>query len=1186
MSTNHQGNSHSQKSEFPTANRQIAQRQLELLGYKPEDKIYLRFFYPSDDPRKGADKGRKASRLNWKEIETYQRQGRGVYFVVNGGGHKDEDVTVGRAIFCEHDHLAKDIQRDLWKTLNLPEPTFQVDTGGKSIHSFWVFVEPIPIPDWCELQKDLLEYVDGDRSIKNPSRVMRLAGCWHISFKSKVNPPLTPPKGGSQKSKVRGKSEVRNQKSEVGTQPTPNPSQEGKLEVEYNQSRIISESGCTYSYSQLRSLIPSSVNSDPKVTNVRTNGHKPTLITEQEVPLYQFLTKDDRALIDAGAVNGTRNSSGAKLARNLIGTSSRLDYLGIRFTGEPYQLFLDYCDRCPNGNGWNEREWESIWKSAQSNNPTASLTDEALINCALAWVKKSVNSYQLPVTSEPKITNGQSNGQEPPLITDNWSLVTVLDELINLELPPSKLTAKLNQIAQRAYLPVPEVRKLYSERIAELELADSRESTAAELEQLRSATSSSLDLSTVIPEPLAEPIKKLAHWLNLRPECYLMSLLTGISTLNDTETELVLHRDWDFTVTPNLFAAIVSPSAQKKSPILKAMVTKPLRRLQRKARQEYKLAMQQYETDLARYELLKRNKEPGLEKEFPNGRPVEPRMKLYYFTNATGEGMLNQVAAHPDQGILYLKDELAGVFKSTNQYRNGRGSDEEDILSYYDGTGGTVLRANGTQADLDGLLLGILGSIQPGVLQKLLGDFEDSNGNWARFMFVWQPLAASSMVPDGGKFDLTELIAWLYEELDKTSALAPKQYFLTPDAFKLFCEAYNSLERKRIDPATTPAMQNVWGKSEGRIGKLAINLHRIEAVFLGQLPSPTIGRDTIRGALALSYFSAQQVQAIYTMLGSENSLPPMLAKVLDIAERKGDWVTAKDVRYSCSSKNRPRPETVRQWFKELVELGIGVTQGEGRQLKFQFSGQRNQKDQKETSVVSTQKTAVQGLQAKETKETNFESFTSRRQDEKEKKEKDENLVSLVSNPQDAVTEPDTPETSVVSSWSPWSLSEEIPNGSSVKIHNAEIPNSDPPIIDWNELLEAMDKEMKRLCWGVEEGRAYLQHKYHKKSRQALTDSEALEFYQFLTKRKTGYLVGERVVVSHADPELNGQLAKIISVKLNNILEIEFADHNRQICEVSALHVTLSNSELITPNSAVEDTRSALRTPNSGSGGVL
>ncbi len=655
--------------QFPNIDQTQALRQLELLGYIRGDKVFLRFFYPKNDPRKGSDKGRKSDRLSWEQIEAYQRQGRGVYFVVNGGGHKNDDVQFGCAVFIEHDHLPKEVQREIWKELGLPVPTFQVDTGGKSIHSYWVFHKPIPISQWCELQRDLLEYSDGDRSIKNPSRVMRLAGCWHITYNQ--------------------------------GEPITNPTQ------------IISESGCTYSYSQLRSLIPSGVRSSEfgefaslVPLRGRSFPSSPTpnyeLLTpnSESVPLYQFLTKDDRALIDAGAKDGTRNTSGAKLARNLIGTSGRLDYLGIRTPCDPYQLFLDYCHRCPNGNGWNEREWEAIWKSAQLDNPTATLDDEALINCAIAWLNKHGSRS---FGSQPPSKKGHSSPKvvRHPNFTplSDEEISAKVDELINLELPASKLTAKLNQIAQIAHIPVTEVRKLYTERTEELELAESRSNTAAELEQLRQATQSSLENSSVIPEELAEPIKKLANWLNLRPECYLIALLTGISILHDTETELVLHRDWDFTVTPNLFAAIVSPSAQKKSPILKAMVTKPLRRLQKKAKKEYQRAMQQYEIDLARYEKLKQNKNPEvLEQEFPEGRPVEPRMKLYFFTNATGEGIINQVAAHPAQGILYLKDELAGVFKSTNQYRNGRGSDEEDILSYYDGTGGTVLRANGTQA--------------------------------------------------------------------------------------------------------------------------------------------------------------------------------------------------------------------------------------------------------------------------------------------------------------------------------------------------------------------------------------------------------------------------------------------------------------------------------------------------------
>ena len=113
--------------KFPEIDRQLATRQLALLGHNINKPVYLRFFYPSDDPRKDGDSGRKADHINWKQIEKYQKEGRGAYFVINGGGHKNSDVTQGHAIFVEHDDLEKDIQRNLWKSLGLPEPTFQVD---------------------------------------------------------------------------------------------------------------------------------------------------------------------------------------------------------------------------------------------------------------------------------------------------------------------------------------------------------------------------------------------------------------------------------------------------------------------------------------------------------------------------------------------------------------------------------------------------------------------------------------------------------------------------------------------------------------------------------------------------------------------------------------------------------------------------------------------------------------------------------------------------------------------------------------------------------------------------------------------------------------------------------------------------------------------------------------------------
>lgn len=166
-----------------------AQKQLNALLYDNNETVFLRAFYPQSNSKSKTDKGRKTqaqcSDLPVQQIEDWQKEGRGIYFVVNGGGHQDKDVNSCRAIFYEHDDLDKEISARYWQSLRLPEPTFQVDTGGKSIHSYWVLNEPIPPEQWRELQRDLIEAADGDRSLKNPSRVMRLAGAIHPVTKKK-----------------------------------------------------------------------------------------------------------------------------------------------------------------------------------------------------------------------------------------------------------------------------------------------------------------------------------------------------------------------------------------------------------------------------------------------------------------------------------------------------------------------------------------------------------------------------------------------------------------------------------------------------------------------------------------------------------------------------------------------------------------------------------------------------------------------------------------------------------------------------------------------------------------------------------------------------------------------------------------------------------------------------------------
>ncbi|MFM6405212.1 MAG: hypothetical protein ACKPGT_11365, partial [Microcystis sp.] len=167
-------------AQFSSNNLQIqidkaaAILQMETLGYS-RGQSCIRYINPS------TGKAVKADKLDFKQINTLQGQGFNAYIVVNPGGHSDNDITEGRAIFYEHDNLDKSIQLDLWKSLNLPEPTLQIDTGGKSVHSYWVLSESVDVPTWTKLQSDLLKFSDGDKTIKNPSRVMRLAGSLYVN---------------------------------------------------------------------------------------------------------------------------------------------------------------------------------------------------------------------------------------------------------------------------------------------------------------------------------------------------------------------------------------------------------------------------------------------------------------------------------------------------------------------------------------------------------------------------------------------------------------------------------------------------------------------------------------------------------------------------------------------------------------------------------------------------------------------------------------------------------------------------------------------------------------------------------------------------------------------------------------------------------------------------------------------
>jgi len=154
----------------------VAHLHLDLL-HKDEYKSHLRAL-----PHKGGSMSPRTG-IFGQDLLLFSQlnaEGLGIYLVINNGGNTDNSITDCVAFFAEWDNIPKEKQLYIYKEKNLPEPTFMLDTGGKSIHYYWVSKSPVAPEVWHPIQTRLVDYCKADKVVKNPSRVMRLAGFYYI----------------------------------------------------------------------------------------------------------------------------------------------------------------------------------------------------------------------------------------------------------------------------------------------------------------------------------------------------------------------------------------------------------------------------------------------------------------------------------------------------------------------------------------------------------------------------------------------------------------------------------------------------------------------------------------------------------------------------------------------------------------------------------------------------------------------------------------------------------------------------------------------------------------------------------------------------------------------------------------------------------------------------------------------
>ena len=244
----------------------------------------------------------------------------------------------------------------------------------------------------------------------------------------------------------------------------------------------------------------------------------------------------------------------------------------------------------------------------------------------------------------------------------------------------------------------------------------------------------------VLSEACADWVERAAHGAGVTVDHVAVPLIGVASSLIGTARRVMASRSWTEPFT--LWTAIVGFSGTGKTPGINAS-RRALAHIEQDRKpkiadmqraHEARAAVAKIARDLWKTE-VKHAAEAGAE---PPAMPVQaidpgpfvaPRL---YVSDATIEKLVVLLQVRP-QGMLLLADELAGLFLNMSRYSGGQ--DNEFWLEAWNGGAYQVQRMNRPAVDLEHLLMGVIGGLQP---DKLSRSFEgDLDGMYARFCFAW-----------------------------------------------------------------------------------------------------------------------------------------------------------------------------------------------------------------------------------------------------------------------------------------------------------------------------------------------------------------------------------------------------------------------------------------------------------------
>jgi DNA primase len=495
-------------------------------------------------------------------------------------------------------------------------------------------------------------------------------------------------------------------------------------------------------------------------------------------------------------------------------------------------------------------------------------------------------------------------------------------EILNCYDTPSLRDVALMDLARATGYSYRDVEKLAKSLTIEVDLQTDQIEAAKKLSSLIKTRRTQLDLNRYLEPWFAEVLIETARAMPTAPEFLFTTLLPAAASRVGTAARIIIKPSAKYSQPMVFWTAIVANSGSMKTPAQRVILD-PLVALETEAYESYRIDLEDYR---AERELSKGKK---LQKETPE-EPSRPPIRKRYLTKDITLETLQHIHGENPRGLLYYRDELAGNTKARNQYRGGHGADEEAELDQWNGSAILYDRAEKSVC-LPRSAVSRTGGYQWEVLAQLMGDHNDFNGSFARWLFcaAKTPLRYLHLLREDRDTGISEALTYLYAELEKV----PEQdYLLSYEAMQLL----ETWQHQLVDAQQSEdafGLQLVFPKIEAYTARLALWLHIVNAVLRGERPSQMIDGDTMEKAIELAAYYLWQYRLIHTHNSPDSGLAAIALKIQKFVERVGQ-ATASVLKSGVRDLRKMATDQIRQLMQTLANAGYGCVTGEGASMVY------------------------------------------------------------------------------------------------------------------------------------------------------------------------------------------------------------------------------------------------------------